>query len=120
MNILAAFSRFDMAAREKTYQFETLPAVVGRSPNADIHVDDRWASRRHCEIDSENGRLLVRDLGSRHGTLVNGIPVIEKYLECGDRIAIGLTELVLRTEEVGMDDRTFTPTFEGFPASAET
>jgi len=69
----------------------SLPAVLGRSPNADVRVDDRWASRIHCEIRETSGVLSVDDLNSSHGTLVNGQPVTNANLMPGDRLTVGLT-----------------------------
>ncbi len=68
-----------------------LPALVGRSPDADIHVPDCWASRRHCELDQINGTLVVRDIGSRHGTFVNGERVTQAHLLPGDKLKVGLS-----------------------------
>ena len=45
--------------------------VIGRSRDADLQVDDRFMSRRHTRVYSAAGELLVEDLGSRNGTLVN-------------------------------------------------
>jgi pSer/pThr/pTyr-binding forkhead associated (FHA) protein len=51
-------------------------------------------SGRHCELVLENGLVLVRDLGSRNGTLVNGVPIRTVHrLEDGDVILVGDTEL---------------------------
>ncbi|NUQ61145.1 MAG: FHA domain-containing protein [Pirellulales bacterium] len=69
---------------------EKLPAVIGRGSEADIRLEDRWLSRIHCRIDCQDGILVVRDLESKHGTLVNGQYVQEASLTPGDRLAIGL------------------------------
>ncbi len=72
------------------------PLVIGRAQEADIHVTDIWASRRHCELDDQDGHLVLRDLNSRHGTLVNGRPVERSAeLSPGDEIAIGLTKFTV-------------------------
>lgn len=68
-----------------------LPAVIGRNPHADVSLHDCWASRVHCEISEISGILLVRDLDSHNGTLVNGQYVKEAHLLPGDRLTIGLT-----------------------------
>jgi len=67
------------------------PAVIGRGADAEVRVDDRWASRRHCEIDQVDGTLVVRDIGSRHGTFVNGESVHSAHLMPGDRLTVGAT-----------------------------
>ena len=68
-----------------------LPAVLGRNSEADVRLDDNWTSRVHCEVSEVNGRLLVRDLGSTNGTLVNGKQVNESHLLPGDFLTVGLT-----------------------------
>jgi hypothetical protein len=46
--------------------------VVGRSPDADLQLVHPLVSRQHAELSlSEDRRFLVRDLGSRNGTVVN-------------------------------------------------
>ncbi len=64
-----------------------LPAVFGRS-DADVVVRGTSVSRQHAEIAREGGRFVLRDRGSRNGTLVSGVPVagalpIEGTLEVG-------------------------------------
>ena len=78
--------------------WDKLPVVIGRNPQADVRLDDRWVSRVHCEISQISGTLLVRDLGSRNGTLVNGRPVTEAHLLPGDRLTLGLTSFEVRYE----------------------
>lgn len=70
-----------------------LPAVIGRSREAQVRVSDPWVSRRHCEIDRAEETLVVRDLGSKHGTFVNGERTGVAYLLPGDRLTIGATSL---------------------------
>jgi pSer/pThr/pTyr-binding forkhead associated (FHA) protein len=71
------------------------PVILGRSSQAAVRLNDQWVSRRHCEIDEIDGRVVLRDLGARHGTYVNGRPVSEAVLNIGDTIQIGLTVLRL-------------------------
>ncbi len=49
-----------------------LPAVLGRSREADITVPHPLISRRHCEISEKDGVLMVRDLASLNGTMIGG------------------------------------------------
>jgi len=69
--------------------------VIGREDDSDIIFDDPGISRRHSEIrvttDGPRLRATVRDLGSTHGTFVNGERVSSQRLEDGDRITIGRT-----------------------------
>ena len=72
-----------------------LPVRLGRGPDADVQLGDRWVSREHCEIVSADDALVVRDLGSKHGTFVNGRSVLEAELHPGDELNIGLTRFVV-------------------------
>jgi pSer/pThr/pTyr-binding forkhead associated (FHA) protein len=71
------------------------PQRLGRSPSADICIDDRWVSRYHCEIDYQQDALTVCDLGSKHGTFVNGQPVKRVRLRPGDELSVGLSRFVV-------------------------
>ena len=62
--------------------------LVGRHPESDIRVDSPMISRRHCCLAVVNDRLMIRDLGSRHGVAVNGVRVNEAQIRPGDEIAI--------------------------------
>jgi pSer/pThr/pTyr-binding forkhead associated (FHA) protein len=77
-----------------------LPIVIGRSPEAGIFVNDRFASQHHCEIVERSGSLFVRDLGSSFGCLINGNHVAESPLVSGDRLSVGLTTFVVLYEDV--------------------
>jgi pSer/pThr/pTyr-binding forkhead associated (FHA) protein len=84
------------AMSEESTVLAKLPAVLGRNPDADVRLDDSWASRAHCEISEISGTLLVRDLESRNGTLVNGQYVTEAHLLPGDRLTVGLTSFEIQ------------------------
>lgn len=63
--------------------------LIGRHEECDIRLDLPAISRRHCCLALAYDRLLIRDLGSRHGVLVNGRRVDEARLSFGDEVAIG-------------------------------
>ena len=85
------------------FVFDQFPLVIGRSEDADITLDDRWASRRHCSIEAQDGTLVVQDLGSKYGTLLNDAIISEAVLKPGDRLSIGLTTLTATYDHVGAD-----------------
>lgn len=69
---------------------------VGRSPEADIQLDDRYASGIHARIYSHGGAYYVEDMNSTNGTLLNSERLRdEAELADGDLIRIGDTELRL-------------------------
>ena len=63
---------------------------VGRDHTNALAINDRSVSRRHCSIRKlAPERFEIRDLGSRNGTAVNGLPVTARVLGDGDEIRIG-------------------------------
>lgn len=85
----------DVSVFESEFALGSFPITLGRGENADIQISDRWASRVNCEIDQVDGELVVRDLQSSNGTLVNGEHVSECRLERGDKITIGMSTFIL-------------------------
>lgn len=74
----------------------SLPCVLGRK-DADIIINDPMVSKRHAAIQVINGKLLVVDLHSTNGTLLNNEPVTQRELKQGDRIGIGQTLLLVES-----------------------
>jgi pSer/pThr/pTyr-binding forkhead associated (FHA) protein len=68
---------------------DRFPLLVGRSQDAELQLFDSWVSRFHCMLDVIDGSLVVRDLGSCNGTLVNGVPITESPLRPQDELTIG-------------------------------
>ncbi len=67
---------------------------LGRSPDADIRLDDRYASGIHARVFGRSGNYFVEDMNSTNGTLLNSQELHgEAELTPGDRIRIGDTEL---------------------------
>ncbi len=77
--------------------FPLMPITsIGRAANSNITLTDNFASNNHALI-TRRGRLWqVEDVGSRNGTLLNGIILEETaVVSSGDIIAIGDTEFVI-------------------------
>jgi pSer/pThr/pTyr-binding forkhead associated (FHA) protein len=66
--------------------------------HADVRLDDPCVSRVHCEVSDLNGTLVVRDLGSKHGTYVNGQKVTQAPLLPGDRLTVGVSSFEVQYE----------------------
>ena len=71
--------------------------TIGSDPAANLVFLDQLVSRRHAEISiKEDGSCWIRDMGSKNGTSVNGMPLRddkERLLKDGDRIACSHLEL---------------------------
>lgn len=62
------------------------PRLVGRHPDADIRIDDPAFADRHARLELVGEQVVLRDLGSAEGSLVNGAPVRDAVLEPGDQV----------------------------------
>jgi pSer/pThr/pTyr-binding forkhead associated (FHA) protein len=72
--------------------------LIGRAPSCDCVLPDDCVSRRHAEIWRESERWYMRDLGSRNGTRLNGLRVIERVeVRPGDRLDFGGAAYRLRS-----------------------
>jgi pSer/pThr/pTyr-binding forkhead associated (FHA) protein len=74
-----------------------VPIVVGRSAEANVHIDDPWISNMHALFERRGRELWVVDLGSRNGTFVDDRQVTEARVHPGMTVAFGRTRLELRT-----------------------
>ncbi|HET9226348.1 MAG TPA: sigma 54-interacting transcriptional regulator, partial [Thermoanaerobaculia bacterium] len=72
---------------------------IGRHSSNGIQLPDLAVSRRHCVIEPREGGMWLRDLESRQGTFVNGMPVRERALEPGDLILVGTSLFALQDDE---------------------
>jgi hypothetical protein len=74
-------------------------AVIGRSRDSDIVLDDSNVSRRHAEISPSGRGWLIQDLGSTNGVRVNGRQVDGPHpLESGDRVELGTVSVGFEVE----------------------
>jgi hypothetical protein len=74
-------------------------AVLGRSRDADITIDDPNVSRRHAEVRPSGGSWIVNDLGSTNGIKVNGRRVRgPQSLKQGDVIELGTSRVTFEVQ----------------------
>jgi hypothetical protein len=64
--------------------------VLGRSRECDCVLAEPSVSRRHAQLRHDGDRWVLRDLGSRNGTRVNGVRVLDEMeVRAGDRVSFG-------------------------------
>ncbi len=80
----------------QTIPLENGETSIGRTDSNTISIHDTSVSRQHCLIRCSAGRIEIRDLDSRNGTIVNGLRVQECELADGDAIEIGRISFVFR------------------------
>ena len=79
----------DPNGHRKRVPVDPIPFLIGRQPENHLILRDRRVSRSHARIVVENGAYVLEDIGSRHGTFVNGKRVKRKQLENTDRVEFG-------------------------------
>ncbi len=62
---------------------------IGRHPDNGLQLREMAVSRQHCRISRGAESWILEDLGSRRGTLLNGLPVTTQPLTSGDLLHIG-------------------------------
>ena len=79
----------------------TKPRVTIGRANADITINDRMVSRVHCALEISDEGVLLRDLESTNGTLVDDRPIQTAPLSHGSSFRIGshLFQLVITRKE---------------------
>ncbi|MBP8807871.1 MAG: sigma 54-dependent Fis family transcriptional regulator [Kofleriaceae bacterium] len=67
--------------------------VIGSDDRAELVLTDPAVSRFHCELRVDGGVVRIRDLGSRNGTVVDGVTVVEAVLHAGAVVTVGRTRI---------------------------
>ena len=88
----------DSQKNSKEYHISSRINKIGRASTNDIVLRDKFytVSRFHCEIEWNNNKIIIRDLGSKNGTFVNNEKIIDKEIYPNDTIKVGSFILVLK------------------------
>ena len=73
----------------KNFEINKKKFFIGRNPKCDVPVNDDDVSRRHARVEMTTQGIIIYDLGSTNGTLVNGMKIKKHTLQDGDRIQVG-------------------------------
>jgi DNA-binding NtrC family response regulator len=101
--ITAMVDRIDLTVidgpdRGKSFQASSKVCVLGTAEANPLQLTDPTVSRYHCEIALERGRTIVRDLGSKNGTLVDGVPVLAAPMSERSVLTLGKTMIQFSRE----------------------
>ena len=80
---------FVQGSEQKNIVLNRTPFTVGRKVDKDLVIADPRVSRDHAQIVQEGVEFFLQDLGSKHGTFVNGERIQRQKLERGDRLEFG-------------------------------
>jgi len=86
------------------HKIEGPETIVGRAMSAQLRLNDDGISRRHCRVLSIGGRVIIEDLGSANGTLVNGDMIQHQELKEGDKIRLGANTMLKFTYQDKLDE----------------
>ena len=78
-------------ARGKAIEIGRAKFVIGRDPSCHLRPNSPAISRLHTVLEQRGGRVIVRDLGAKNGTILNGrlLRGEEAEIAHGDRLQIG-------------------------------
>ena len=85
------------------FAIDDLPVVIGRETTATLCIADASVSRRHSQIEKEDGHFVIADLESLNGTFVNDVPVKRRKLQHGDRVRIGDSQFIFLMHDADMN-----------------
>jgi uncharacterized protein YgiM (DUF1202 family) len=98
----------------RAFAIPPMGLLVGRAGECDLALDDAQVSRRHARFYWHGSHLLVEDLGSANGTVVNGQPVSRAQpLNERDLVSIGNSVFMVQ----GLVSRELTPTARNLDAA---
>jgi uncharacterized protein YraI len=81
----------------RNFPMTTASLLIGRAPDCDVVLDDAETSRHHARFYWRGPQLVVEDLGSTNGTLVNGTPISgPQVLNEGDSVEVGASVFGVR------------------------
>ena len=63
--------------------------LIGRKSDSDVVLPNPYVSRHHAKVVRQDGKYFIADLGSTHGTYLNGRRVERQEIHSGDRIGVG-------------------------------
>ena len=99
--------------------------TIGRDHCNTISIKDPFVSSRHIRIEKRKRGYLLRDMQSRNGTFVNGMPVVEVYLSNNDTLMVGeslfiFSKLNRKPNPMKSENKNWNLQLQRLPAIANT
>jgi pSer/pThr/pTyr-binding forkhead associated (FHA) protein len=82
----------------KVFPLPSSVTVIGRRHSCDLCIPLVSVSKKHCQLNLDDGVLKIRDLGSRNGTYLNSKRIDNATIKAGDSIKIGPLTFVLQID----------------------
>lgn len=97
----------------RSYPLNKDSMIIGRKTGSDIQLDDAAVSAQHVELCLQPSKYLdnhmdviIKDLNSTNGTLVNNEKIKEKLLRHGDTIQVGGHRFSFDSEQLANMEQT--------------
>jgi len=100
-----AYLEYKNESGQHQFPLDAPQAIIGRSKQADLRVDDHYISNMHARILVIHNFYFIEDLNSRNGILVNGKTV--KFLRLANGDVVGIGHASLRFVELDTIDRNY-------------
>jgi pSer/pThr/pTyr-binding forkhead associated (FHA) protein len=85
--------------RTKVVEVRTPTTRIGRATGNEIRIPSAQVSRQHCRLRMKDGLVMIEDLKSVNGTLLNGKPLTRvAVVRPGDLLAVGPVTFVVEYE----------------------
>jgi pSer/pThr/pTyr-binding forkhead associated (FHA) protein len=102
----------------KSIAVHRFPFLIGKGAACHLRPASSLVSNEHCALVSEDGRVYIKDLGSTHGTKVDGERLYRPLrLVGGEKIEIGPLAFQIKIEQYAKVDE---PTLSAPASAAET
>lgn len=102
---------------KKPFPLPSTVTIIGRRQDCDLSIPLSVVSRKHCEICVEQNKLMIRDLHSKNGTIINGQQVEEEHLNPGDQLTFGPVTFVVQINGIPAQEE-IVPLIPEVPAQA--
>lgn len=95
-------TRFKLELLDSTKQSWNLNefAYIGTDNNCNIQLQGENIAGRHTRLETKGSQLIIKDMRTEAGTLVNGAQIIEAMLKDGDLISVGTNDFVVHDHEM--------------------
>ena len=95
----------DKQGRQMVRAFDQDAIVIGRSPDADVVLDDASVSKTHARVERRHDTYWLKDAGSTNGVYVDGVRINEPVqIAPGERLGIGDFFVTIAAGDLGPTD----------------
>jgi len=112
--VVLVVTNTDLSSKEIKLSTKKSVATIGRDCSNIIVLDDAHVSRSHARINYDAQQAHFTDLGSHHGSYLNGNRVLHERLTDGDRLKLGGCDVLFRVKQkTNLMNKMFGKMFSG-------